>query len=76
MGIVSNLLRRKMEAAMMRKMLSSLRKRVKRMIIKTDATFARKLAVSCAVTGALRWHISHASASRSHPKGTGIALIV
>jgi hypothetical protein len=76
MGIVSNLRRRKMEAAMMRKMLSSLRKRVKRMIIKTDATFARKLAVSCAVTGALRSHISHASASRSHPKGTGIALIV
>jgi hypothetical protein len=62
MGIVSNLLRRKMEAAMMRKMLSSLRKRVKKMIIKTDATFARKLAVFCAVTGALRSHISRALA--------------
>jgi len=61
---------------MMRKMSSSQRKRVKRMIIKTDATYARKLAVFCVAMAALKWHTLHASVSRSPLKETGIVLIV
>lgn len=75
-AIVSNLLRRKIQTAMMRKMWSSQRKRVKRMIIKIDATYARKLAVFCVAMAALKWRTLHALVSRSPLKETGIVLIV
>ena len=74
--IVSSLLRRsKTETAMMRKMWSSQRKRVRRTNIKIDAINAIKQAACCVVMAVLRLHTWHALASRSHRKGTGIARI-
>lgn len=74
--IVSSLLRRsKTETAMMRKMWSSQRKRVRRTNIKIDAISAIKQAACCVVMAVLKWHTWHALASRSHRKETGIARI-
>ena len=76
MEIVSNLLKKKTETAMTRKMLNNPKKRVMKMIIKTDAIYAGKLVVFCVVMAALKWHTLHALISRSLLKVIGIVLIV
>ena len=62
--------------AMMKRILNSQKKmkKVVKMIIKTVATFARRLAVCYAVMDALKLHILLALALRSPLKEIGIAL--
>ena len=62
MEVARYLLKRKTKIATTRKMSTSLRRRARRMNIKTGVIFARKPAASFVVTAALRWHILHALA--------------